>query len=102
MRDLIHEWEVGMNVEHKLRERGKRGGAGEEGCGWNGRGGEGRQLEERAVVGQWRDKRGRVEGLVEYVVPCSFCKHVSNCFIFEWVYSYIVLGVSLSELSLVE
>jgi len=56
-----------------VREEGKRGGAGEEGCGWNGRGGEGRQLEERAAIGQGRDERGRGEGLVEYVVPCTFC-----------------------------
>jgi len=79
-----------LNSVHHSGEGGRevRGGAGVDGM----------EREVRATVGQGRDKRGRGEGLVEYIVPLL---SVSNCFSFEWVYIYVILGVSLSELSLV-
>ena len=57
------EVDLSLNSVHHSGEgvREERGGAGEEGYGWNGMGGEGRQLEERAAVGQGRDEKGKGE-----------------------------------------
>ena len=81
---------MSLNSVHRSGEGGReeRGGAGVDGM----------EREVRAAVGQGRDKRGRGEGLVEYIVPLLSVS--MNCFSFEWVYRYIVVGVGLSELSL--
>ena len=82
---------MSLNSVHRSGEGGReeRGGAGVDGM----------EREAKAAVRQGRDERGRGEGLVEYIVPLFSVS--MNCFSFEWVYIYIVLGVSLSELSLV-
>ena len=81
---------MSLNSVHRSGEGGReeRGGAGVDGM----------EREAKAAVRQGRDERGRGEGLVEYIVPLLSVS--MNCFSFEWVYRYIVVGVGLSELCL--